>query len=182
MYDNNYQNIELTGEVVNGLREGVWKGSIIVPDSINYQYLFKNGHILSSIGYDKRGAAYPFKIAHERANYRTGQITFVDVLRSHIKIPKDTTRRRMSVDTSSLSFLVEKDGHIDEFSILGETIAPLKETVFAALRQCDHWSPNKLYGITFRTRITIPIKEISEYSNGYYVKLINYTEKILKDN
>ena len=182
VYDNNYQNLELTGQVLNGLREGIWRGSITIPDSISYQYQFKNGRILSSMGYDKRSVPHPFKIAREPATYRTGQINFIDILQSRIKIPRDIEGRKMTLDTARLSFVVEKDGHIDEFDMPGEVNSLIKDAVFDGLKQCDHWTPYKLYGIPFRTKITIPIKEITGYSDERYHKFIGYEERVLKDN
>ncbi len=171
-FDNHFENIELEGQVINGLREGIWHGNVSKPGAISYQYVYKKGTALSSTSCDKSGVIYPFKTAVERADYRAGKLTFLDVLRSHIKIPQDVNGKKMSIDTLTVSFVVEKDGHIDEFSLSGEVDSLLKDAVFAGLRQCDHWSAYKLYGKPLRTRIIIPLKENSEYEGWNYLKFV----------
>lgn len=186
-YDDSCKNVKLEGQVVKGHREGEWKGSISTPGQIKYTYIYKGGNVVSAIGYDQTGKPYPFNNEFERAAYRSGTITFLDVLRSNIKLPKDSTGKRMSIDTLHVSFVIEKDGHLDEFNVIGNVTAPLKDAVLAGLAKCHDWTPERIFGIPFRTRIILPLNEISGYtSNAYrnnsYRKEIFYKEKILKDN
>jgi hypothetical protein len=181
LYDDQYQNVELEGQVVNGLREGIWRGSISRPDSISYQYLFKGGHRISSVGFDKKGLEYPFKTAHEPAAYRSGPVTFVDVLRGHIKIPRDSSGRKLSIDTLHVSFVVDKEGHIDDFNMPGQIPASLKDAVFSALLQCDHWSPYKLYGIPVCSQVIFPLDDIIDFSKRSFTKLFVYEERTLNE-
>jgi len=108
-------------------------------------------------------------------------LTFLDVLRSHIKIPHAIHGKKMPIDTLKVSFVVEKDGHIDEFSLIGEVDSLLKDAVFAGLKQCDHWSALKLYGKPLRTRIIIPLKENSDSYGWNSFKFVEYKEWVLKD-
>lgn len=189
-YDDSCKNIRLEGQVVKGRMEGEWKGSISLPASIRYTYRYKAGKILSSVGYDQKGKAYPFNNEIEPAHYRSGPITFLDVLRSKIKLPKGPADKKMSIDTVHVSFVIEKDGHLDEFNIIGDVDSQLRDAIFAGLAKCHDWSPERIYGIPFRTQIILPLKEISGYkSNTYagdkyssYLKEVFYKERMLKDN
>jgi antitoxin component YwqK of YwqJK toxin-antitoxin module len=182
VYDNEYKYIKFEGQVVNGYMEGEWRGSITKPDTIKYIYKYKKGSVLSSIGYDRKGNTYLFKKEIEPATYRSGQLTFVEVLRSHIKLPRDTNGEKASIDTVHISFVVEKDGHISEFKISDKVNPRLKEAVLAGLEKCNNWSSAKIYGVPLRTQIVIPLKEISGYSGDYYIRLLGYKEKVLKDD
>lgn len=181
-YDDSCKNIRIEGQVVKGRMEGEWKGSIAIPASIKYTYQYKRGNILSSVGYDQAGKAYPFENEIEHATYRSGPITFLDVLRSNIKRPKDSTGKKMSIDTMRVSFVIEKDGHLDEFNAIGNVAPQLKDAIFAGLTKCRDWTPERIYGVPFRTQIILPLKEINGYTNLGYKKEIWYNAKILKDN
>ncbi len=43
---------------------------IFTPDTISYAYTYKRNLIQSSIGYDKKGKAYPFINEYEGATYQ----------------------------------------------------------------------------------------------------------------
>jgi len=185
-YDDSCKSIKLEGQVVKGRMEGEWKGVVSTPVPIKYSYQYKEGNILSSVGYDQTGKAYPFKNEIERAAYRSGAITFIDVLRSNIKLPRDSAGKKMSIDTVHISFVIEKDGHLDEFNVMGNVAPQLKEAIFAGLLKCHDWTPERIFGIPFRTQIVLPLNEISGYtsnsSRSAYRKEVFYKEKIIKDN
>jgi antitoxin component YwqK of YwqJK toxin-antitoxin module len=184
-YDDSCKNIRLEGQVVKGKMEGEWKGGILTPVPIKYTYQYKGGKILSSNGYDQTGKSYPFNQEVEHANYRSGTITFLDVLRNNIKLPKDSTGRKMSIDTVHVSFVIEKDGHLDEFNVIGNVALQLKDAIFAGLLKCHDWTPERIFGVPFRTQIILPLNEISGYtsnsSRSTYRKEVFYKAKILKE-
>lgn len=180
-YFDDYKTIKLEGQVVNGEMDGEWLFTTFKPDTIKYTGKYKKGFLVSSVGYDKHGNAFPFQSQEERASYRSGQITFLEVLRSHIKLPKDTNGKKMSMDTAHVSFIIEKDGRLDDFSILGNVDTKIKEAVFAGLGKCHGWNPERYFGVPFRTQIIFPLSELSTYlANGNYYKELGYKERILK--
>jgi hypothetical protein len=88
----------------------------------------------------------------------------------------------MSIDTVHISFVIEKDGHLDEFNVMGNVAPQLKDAIFAGLAKCHDWNPERIFGVPFRTQIILPLKEISGYTSNSYRKEVFYQEKILKDN
>ena len=92
----------------------------------------------------------------------------------------------MSIDTLHVSFVIEKDGHLDEFNVLGDVAPQLKDAIFAGLAKCHDWAPERIFGVPFRTRIILPLNEVSGYtsnsSRSGYLKQVFYKEKLLKDN
>jgi len=137
---------------------------------------------MSSTAYDRSGNAYSFQDEIEKAHYKKSGLTFIEVLRNHIKLPRDTNGRKMSMDTLHVSFIVEKDGQLSSYKILGEVSQPLKDAVFAGLDKISGWTPQKVFGIPYRTEITFPLSEISGFSGNYYVKHVDWKERIVKDN
>ncbi|MFI5162173.1 MAG: hypothetical protein ACHQHN_12915 [Sphingobacteriales bacterium] len=191
MYDDSGKYIRTEGQVNGGHREGDWTGKIFVPDTISYVDHYKHNRIQSSVGYNKNGKAYPFYKDYELATYRSGWLIFIERLRSRIKLPKDTNGLKISIDTMHISFVIEKDGKLTQFKMLGDIDPNIKAAVFAALEKCDDWVPSTVYGVPFRTQIIIPLSEISGYKDYYagthyqgssYQKEISYKEKIIKGN
>lgn len=180
-YFDDYKTIKFEGQVANGEMEGEWHYTTFWPDTIKYTRKYKKGFLVSSIGYDKHGNAFPFQNEQERASYKTGQITFLEVLRSRIKLPKDTNGKKMSMDTAHVSFIIEKDGHIDKFSILGDVDPKLREAVFAGLEKCHGWNPERYFGVPVRTQIVFPLSEVSGFlPDGRYHRALMYQERVLK--
>jgi hypothetical protein len=184
LYDRDYKHVKLEGSVVNGYMDGEWHGVAVVPDTIKYICQYKKGSLVSSVGYDRKGNTYPFKKEFEKADYRSGPLVFLDRLRNHIKLPKDASGNKMTIDTMHVSFIVERDGKLSEFGISGDVDSKLKDVIFSALEKSNEWTPSKVYGIPFRTMIVLPLGEISGWNNGKvatYQKSIWYKERILKD-
>ncbi len=162
--------------------DGEWHFTTFKPDTIKYTSKYKKGFLVSSIGYDKHGNAYPFEEELQKAHYKSRGLTFIEVLRSHIKLPRDTNGRKMSMDTLHVSFVVEKDGRLSSYKILGEVNQQLKDAIFAGLDKINGWTPQKQFGVPFRTEIVFPLSEVSGFSGNYYVKHVGWTERIIKDN
>jgi len=182
-YDNDFKNIIFEGPVLDGLKNGEWRGS---TDTIKYTYQFKKGFIISSVGYDKKGNAHPFNNEFEQATYRSGPLVFLERLRNRIKLPKDASGRKISIDTMHVSFVVERDGKLSQFEISGMVNPEVKTVVFAALEKSNEWIPSKIYGMPFRTKVVLPLIEVSGWNTEYrgfesYQKEIWYKETILKD-
>jgi hypothetical protein len=179
-YYNDFKTIKCEGKVVDGQQDGEWPGILIEPDTIKYARKYSKGALVSSTGYDKQGKAYPFETEWEKASYRIGEVNFVDILRGHIKIPRDSAGKKMSMDTAHVSFVVERDGHLNNFNMLGNVDPKLTEAVFAGLAKCHAWIPSKVFGVPVRTRVVMPLGETSGFTSNGYRKEIMYEEKILK--
>ncbi|MBS1531752.1 MAG: hypothetical protein JSU01_15705 [Bacteroidetes bacterium] len=182
VYDNNYHHVKMEGPILNGYMDGEWHGVVFFPDTIKYICQYKKGVLSSSIGYDRKGNSYPFQDEIEKAHYKSRGLTFIEVLRSHIKLPRDANGKKMSMDTMHVSFVVEKDGHLSNYQVLGEVDQQLKDAIFAGLDKMIGWTPQKIFGIPYRTEIIFPLNETSGFSGNYYNKSVMWQEKVLKDN
>jgi hypothetical protein len=182
VYDSDYITVKLEGFVKRGNNDGEWREKITNPDTIQLMYKYNNGVIVSSTGYDSKGNAYPFQAEIEKAHYKSRGLTFIEVLRSHIKLPRDANGKKMSMDTMHVSFVVEKDGHLSNYKVLGEVDQQLKDAIFAGLDQINGWTPQKRFGIPHRTEIIFPLNEVSGFSGNYYVKNVAWQERIIKDD
>ncbi|MGZ3752358.1 MAG: hypothetical protein ACXVB0_09380 [Mucilaginibacter sp.] len=181
-YENDYATVRLEGFVKQGNMDGEWQGKLTTPDTIRYVYKYDNGILVSSTGYDHKGNAYPFKEEVQRAHYKGSGLTFIELLRNRIKLPRDSAGKKMSMDTLHVSFVVEKDGHLSDYKVLGKVNQQLKDAIFAGLEKVNGWTPQKLFGVPFRTEITFPLSEISGFRGNAYVKNVEWKERLVKDN
>jgi antitoxin component YwqK of YwqJK toxin-antitoxin module len=168
IYDDDYQNVILSGKIKNRHKDGEWSGSVIHYDSIkySYSYKYKNGHLINAIGYDKLGKGYPFSKEIEMANYREGPIDFLDLFRNHLKIPRDPSGKKMSIDSLYVSFIVEKNGHLTNLQTIDKVDLLLNEALVIALAKCPEWNPTKYWGIPLRTKVVFPLNDFKPADNS----------------
>jgi antitoxin component YwqK of YwqJK toxin-antitoxin module len=187
-YDRDLKNVFNTGPVKNGHKEGEWHCRSEDADSIKYICRFNKGVAVSGVGFDKNGVAYPFTKQAEMANYRNSVVTFIEVFRSHLKLPKDLDGKKMSVDTVHICFVIEKDGKVSGFKTLGNVNTELGGALAEAFAKCGDWMPSRVYGIPLRTEVIFPVKLISgfkeaswtkDYHNQYYQKEVGWKFRIL---
>ena len=178
-YDDSFEHVILRGTVKNGERTGEWTGRTMKSDSSTYKYLFKNDVLVSAVGYDKAGAAYPFKEDIEPARYWKGPIFFLRALQDNLKLPKDDKEKKISADDAFISFIVETDGSLTNLETLTDVDPALKKALTEALAKCKAWVPRKNYGIPVRAKIYYPMKYISTYSQNAFRDEIVYKEEQL---
>ncbi len=85
----------------------------------------------------------------------------------------------MALDTTHISFVIEKDGSLSTPEISGYTDTALKDALKDALSKCKGWTPRMLYGMPVRSRMTLSYKELGYYEGKNYVEHIDYKEDIL---
>ena len=179
IYDNHYKNIVFSGPVNNGLMEGEWHGKDMILDSINFTSKFHKGIFVSGTGYDRSGKAYPYTHQTERITYKGGPLTFMEIFKSYLKVPKGADGKKLSLDDVKISFVVEKDGHVTQFESSGNSDAVMIKALEDALAKCRDWVPGRFYGIPCRTKITLPVDFFHGYVNNGYLKAISFEEHFL---
>jgi hypothetical protein len=159
-YSPGYDKEIMRGAVKNGYKEGKWDGNTYRADSIKYSYAYHKGNIDESIGYDRAGTAYPFKQVYERADCAKGNVfSFIDYTRNHVKLPAGTDDININIDTMHVCFIIEKNGTLSDFHVLGDYLSPEIKGAFAkALKPNSLWTPGKYYGVPFRTRMILPLR------------------------
>jgi len=167
-----YPDINFEGQVVKGDADGEWHGSTETMYSFRFNVQYKNGKLISGVGYDKRGTQYPFNKDMVGAAYKKTVMEFVEDLNENIKLPRDTNGKKKSIDAYHLRFIVEKDGQISHPEILETNDAPLKEAVTDAIKKCYPWTPTRVFGIPVRTEVVVGLKRFNRKQPDYRVGLL----------
>jgi hypothetical protein len=174
-YNDEFTHILLEGAVKNGRFEGDWKGGTMDDDSIKLVYTFKKGELVIAKGIDKLGNAYPFTRAAEPASYKNGVAAFQSYMQRHLVLPKDSTTGKKIRNPIKVSFVVEKDGHLTHFKVVGNSNPALADAAINVLKLCPAWNPRRYYGVPVRSKIVIPLN-IDTYP------LFEYEEEVLDIN
>jgi len=181
IYDDDLNEVYMQGPIVNGEKDGRWAGAIkLYSDSVRYVYNYHRGRLVSAAGYDKEDNKYPFTSEIVKPFYKWGPRDFVDTFHGNLKIPKDAQGHKMNVDTVRISFILEKDGTLSQFSTVGDTDPVLADALMAAfLKTSAGWTPGKYFGIPLRTKITTAVKKNEEFMGRYSRVFFRYQEEIL---
>ena len=173
------------GNIKNGTPDGVWRGEVtlpeqISPDHIKFTYNFSKGKFTDGKGYDTEGKAYAFTHVQEPAKFKDGPLAFSGYIQRNLVLPRDSAGNKIR-DEVWVTFVVEKDGHLDDFKVLDNPNAALAAATLEVLKKCPNWIPRKFFGVPLATRITFPINEntyIGNTRNGRPWHLLNYGEAI----
>ncbi len=180
-YNDDFTEIIEEGLVKNGFKEGEWHETAYFQYEIKYVTNYKKGIFKSGISYGKTGKSYSFTEEQEPPTYKSGYFDFFDDVKKYLKIPIDTTGKKMPADNIRISFIIEKDGHLTHFETLGDVDPKLSAAIFDALARCTDWSCRKYCGVPFRSKLTVPLKYLERWDGRRDTKIFDYTENILED-
>ena len=142
---------------------GEWQGYDILEDTVKYNGNYNMGSLISGFGYDKKGAAYPFKTFEGPTVYKRGDVfAFLTDLNRHLILPKNEKGKKINIDSVHISFIIEKDGRLDDMEVTGGKNAELETALNEAVKKCGEWAPCTYYGLPFRSRFVVSLK-IKEY-------------------
>jgi len=185
-YYDDYKQIQVQGQVKNGLKDGEWKGSAGLTPLIKYVSKYKKGKFLSGIGYDSTGKAYSFINELDPPSYNEkNPVNFMEVFHQHFTIPRDVNGKKINMDTIYFSFVIEKDGTLSNVEVLKNDNSQLKYNVNDALMKCGKWHPAFCYGVPLRTKLTFGYKinqdryQTSPNGSSVYWKEIEYNAEII---
>jgi len=154
-YDSDYKKILEQGPIVKGFREGVWHETGFLFDTINYIATYSKGYLKDGISTDKKGHSYTFKVFQESPQYDGGFMDFWDDIKSNYVAPVDSFGKKMRLDSTHVSFVIELDGRVSTVEVLDKVDPKYKAALVNALLKCKGWSCRRYRGIPFRSQCTI---------------------------
>jgi len=143
------------GYVKDGLEDGEWNGS--TGDSIKYTCIFKKGDVVSGVGYDINGKAYPFKKIMVEPRFGLGMDTFYSFINRNMRYP-EYARQHNITGKVIVEFTIEKDGTVDNVKIASGPAPSLNAEAIRLVASSPQWLPGKLYGIPVAVKYSVPIE------------------------
>ncbi|MBF4506756.1 energy transducer TonB [Flavobacterium sp. JLP] len=111
-------------------------------DAVSYAYPYEDN------------AVYGFAGIDVRPDYPGGIELFYEIFRNEFKIPKDLKK---STGIIKMSFVIEKDGRIDEIKIIEDLGFGTGEEAIRVLKKFEKWTPGETSGRKVKTYYTLPI-------------------------
>ncbi|MGF7076295.1 hypothetical protein [Mucilaginibacter sp. R-33] len=180
VYDDEFKNMILEGEVINGLPEGIWHGKTGEADSIKYTYQYEKGKFIRGTGIDRNGVAYPFTEENTLGMYKNSLMVFIDLINRKIKGFRGSNGEKISLKNVSVSFIIEKDGSLSHPEVLGDLDSAIKEKIAAILLRESGWMPHKYYGIPLKTKIIIPLNYETNGSYSAQHSVVSFSEFVVE--
>lgn len=153
-YWGGYKHILDQGPIHNGVRDGEWKGR--VNDTVTYVCTYSNGVSISGTSYEKSGKVNHFTKDAIEPTFPGGINAFYQLLASTVRYPKQAKRNYVQGKVF-LSFVVEKDGSLNDMRVIRGIGYGCDEEALRALKTSPAWIPGYQYGIPVRVQYSIPI-------------------------
>lgn len=140
------------GDIKNGFKEGIWSGT---DTKYKYKYTEKyvNGKLTAGVSTDRDSIKHIYHQVEVKPEYNGGVAEFYKYVSKNFKVP----------DISGLqgklfiSFVVEKDGSLDDIKIIRSMGKQVDEEGYRILSTCPSWKPGEIRGIKVRVLYSLPI-------------------------
>ena len=140
------------GEIKDGFKEGIWSGT---DAKYKYRYTEKyvNGKLTAGVSTDRDSIKHIYHDVEVKPEYNGGVAEFYKYVAKNFKVP----------DISGLqgklfiSFVVEKDGSLDDIKIIRSMGKQVDEEGYRILSTCPSWKPGEIRGIKVRVLYSLPI-------------------------
>ncbi|KDN55441.1 energy transducer TonB [Flavobacterium seoulense] len=140
------------GEIKDGEKQGTWEGKSLKR---NYTFTekYKNGKLISGVSTDASNNNYSYKELLEKPVPRKGFTDFYQHIGKNFKTP-DVPGIKGKIQ---LTFVVDKDGTINDIKILKDLGYDTAKEATKALLTYGKWTPGKMRGIPTRVLYSLPI-------------------------
>ncbi len=153
-YDEDFKFVKGKGAILNGLKEGEWRGT--PNDSVNYVCTYSKGNSVAGISHTKSGKEYHFTKDIVWPEFKGGIANFYSFLAHNIHYPAVAKENNIQGKVF-IGFLVEKDGSLSHFKILRGIGSGCDEEVLRVMKISPPWSAEYRYGIAVAELYNIPI-------------------------
>ncbi|RYZ96183.1 MAG: TonB family protein, partial [Sphingobacteriaceae bacterium] len=145
-YTEDYSQLVAKGRVFNGRFDGDWEYTVNDDICKHYTAVYKDGNLVSGIGYDNNENAYPFTESYSNPAWSKGMYNLGRYLSAKLIYPQPAVISNIS-GTVMVSFLVKKDGTLADFKVDKSLGYGCDEAAVATIKTSKDWIPAKKYGI-----------------------------------
>ncbi len=154
LYDEDFKLEKGRGPLLNGLKEGEWRGN--VNDTATYVCTYKKGISISGISTSRSGREYEFKKDINQPEFDGGEQGFARFLARTIHYPAAAKEYNVQGKVFA-TFVINKDGTMRDLRIIRGIGGGCDEEVIRVLQLSSPWKPGFLYGIPADFPYTIPV-------------------------
>ncbi|MFC6097046.1 hypothetical protein ACFPVY_10360 [Flavobacterium qiangtangense] len=145
------------GNLKNGLKTGVWKGTSATY-KLSFTESYENGTLISGESTDETGEKHKYDKIFEQPEPTKGFGDFYKFVGANFLIPEDEpVNARLMV-----GFVVNKDSSVSNVNVVKSINSALDKEGIRIVSLYKGWGVGKFRGIIVRTSFTIPIKIVVE--------------------
>lgn len=145
------------GNYLNGLKTGIWKFTYKDGKPAGNETYDDMGKKIEGSYYSKEGAPVKYEDLFAPPSYEGGLKEFYKYLATEVKYPAQSLKQKIE-GTVKLSFVVKKNGSIENVEILSAPNNELANEAIRVLALAPDWTPGKMFGEVMETRYAIPVK------------------------
>ena len=149
--DQSFKNNYMKGNIMNGLKEGIWDGK--KDDSLDYAYVYSKNQIISSLSANQQKQHIHIQTNPE---YPGGTDALVKFVYKNMIYPSTAISNR-TYGTVIVKFIVEKDGTFTDVSIARGVGDGCDEEAIRILKLSQPWKPAYQDGKPISVACSIPI-------------------------
>ena len=144
-----------SGKIKNGFHDGTWKG---YSNRLNCSYteLYEDGKFVSGVSIDSNNIEYQYKEMFSKPKPKKGIDDFYRYMGNNMRRTKEADINKIS-GKIYLTFVVDKNGSIDEIKIIKGLGYGLDEEAITTLKSYRNWIPGKMKGINVRVMYSLPL-------------------------
>jgi TonB family protein len=142
-YDENFTTLIREGNVVDGKKDGEWRG--LVADSGRFVCTFHKNILKSGVSYIRSGNSYPFKQFETEPLFINGNKSFGEFINKNMVYPEFAKQHHITGDVW-ISFTIKADGSVADIKLVRRNAPCLNEEALRIINLSPRWSPALLYG------------------------------------
>lgn len=155
VFDNDYKTVEEEGDVKNGKRIGIWKGTSN-KGKITFTEEYADGKFIKGTSTDEAGNTKNYTVKEALPTFKGGQSAFGHYLSQNIHYP-DRAKQNNIQGQVILSFVVEKNGSLTDIKVLKNVNYDIDSEAVRVINESPKWNPGLQHGVPVRVAYTIPI-------------------------
>jgi len=153
-FGDDFKTIVEQGQVYNGKKSGEWITK--KADTLDLIEDYKDGLVVGSVGVDERTGEKTYLMVEKNPQFAGGLDAFYKFLGKNIRYPV-TARRKNTQGRVVISFVVEADGTLSDFSVLRSVGDGIDEEAMRVIKLSPKWLPGMKNGKAVRVKYAVPI-------------------------
>lgn len=155
VYDTEYKTVEEEGDVKNGKREGIWKGTSN-KGKTTFTEEYGDGKFIKGTSTDESGNSKNYTVKEALPTFKGGESAFARYLSESMRYPP-RARNKGIQGRVTLSFVIGKDGSLTDIKVLQSIDPELDAEAIRVIRQSPKWNPGLQHGVPVKVAYTMPI-------------------------
>ena len=145
-----------TGQVKDGLNDGVWNGYYYNNAKLCYTETYRDGKLIKGISYDKKGKKYRYSQVEAFPEFAGGEAALIKFIGEHIIYPKQDKANNVQ-GKMLLRFAVATNGDIEDVRVLRSVSPDMDKEGLRVVSQLPKFTPGAHRGQAVRVYYNLPL-------------------------